>query len=85
MRGMNEIGPGVGLTQREQEVLEQVAEGLSAKEVARDLSIAPRTVERHIENIRLKLRARNTPHLIALAFSLGALGRVVPGWLGVAR
>ena len=61
------------LTAREQEVLEHVAAGQSAKELARDLSIAPRTVERHIENIRVKLHARNTAHLIARAFSVGAL------------
>lgn len=81
MTELNEVQTAPGLTQREQEVLEQVAEGLSAKEVARDLSIAPRTVERHIENIRLKLRARNTPHLIARAFSTGALRLAAADWM----
>ena len=35
------------LTTREHQVLEFVAQGLSAKEVAQEIDIAPRTVERH--------------------------------------
>lgn len=62
------------LTPRETEVLEQVANGFSAKETANALSIAPRTVERHIENVRLKLRARNRAHMITRAVGLGVLG-----------
>ncbi len=61
------------LTAREHEVLEFVAQGMSAKEVAQEVNIAPRTVERHIENIRLKIRARNRTHMISLAVELGLL------------
>lgn len=61
------------LTAREQQVLEQIAYGLSAKEVAQELDIAPRTVERHIENVRLKIRARNRTHMVTLAVELGLL------------
>lgn len=50
-----------------------MAVGQSAKDAARSLSMSPRTVERHIENIRLELRPRNTPHLITRAFAMGAL------------
>ncbi len=61
------------LTQREQQILEFVALGLSAKEVAQQVSIAPRTVERHIENIRLKMRARNRTHMVTCAAMAGML------------
>lgn len=61
------------LTTREQQVLELVAQGLSAKEVAQEIDIAPRTVERHIENVRLKTRARNRTHMVTLALELGLL------------
>ncbi len=61
------------LTAREQQVLELVAQGLSAKEVAQEIDIAPRTVERHIENVRLKTRARNRTHMVALSLELGLL------------
>jgi LuxR family transcriptional regulator, transcriptional regulator of spore coat protein len=61
------------LTAREQQVLELVAQGLSAKEAAQAIEIAPRTVERHIENLRLKIRARNRTHMVTLAMELGLL------------
>ena len=61
------------LTARELEILEFVAQGLSTKEVAQQIDIAPRTVDRHIENIRLKLRAKNRTHMIACAVIAGLL------------
>jgi LuxR family transcriptional regulator, transcriptional regulator of spore coat protein len=62
------------LTDREMEILELVAAGLSAKEIAQRVAIAPRTVERHIENTRLKMRARNRPHLVMRAIASGMIG-----------
>jgi len=53
------------LTARESEVVCLVARGMSAKEVALILAIAPCTVERHVENVRLKTRTRNRVHMIA--------------------
>jgi len=61
------------LSGREREILELVAHGESSKQIAKDIGIAPRTVERHVENIRHKLRARNKTHLIAKAISFGML------------
>ncbi|MET0363865.1 MAG: helix-turn-helix transcriptional regulator [Sphingobium sp.] len=61
------------LTNRELEVLALVAAGLSAKEIAQRISIAPRTVERHIENARLKMHARNRTHLVTCALIYGLL------------
>jgi len=66
----------VHLTDREQEILELVAVGLSAKEIAKAAFIAPRTVERHIENIRLKVRAKNRAHLITRAIASGLIGAI---------
>lgn len=53
------------LTTREVQVVRLVADGFSAKEAAIRLEIAPCTVERHIENVRLKTRSRNRAHMIA--------------------
>jgi LuxR family transcriptional regulator of spore coat protein len=61
------------LSSREQEILLGIAAGLSAKQIARSLLLSHRTVERHIENIRVKMQARNTAHLITRAFAVGAL------------
>ena len=46
------------LTSRELAVVHLVARGLSAVEVAKELQIARCTVERHVENVRLKTRTR---------------------------
>lgn len=63
----------INLTPREAEVLHLVANGMSAKEVAGQIKISPRTVERHIEHVRLKLRARNRPHMVTEAIARGIL------------
>ncbi len=61
------------LTPRELEVLRLVSAGLSAKEIGKILNIAPRTVDRHIDHIRLKTRTKNRSHMIAVALSKGLL------------
>lgn len=61
------------LTAREELVLALVSRGYSAKEIALELSIAPRTVEKHIDHIRLKIRARNRTHMVARAISIGLI------------
>ena len=61
------------LTSREAEVLACVAEGLSAKEIGQRLTIAPRTVDRHIDHLKIKIRARNRAHMVALALAGGAI------------
>jgi LuxR family transcriptional regulator of spore coat protein len=63
----------IQLTDREYEVLQLVAIGLSAKEAALELDIAPCTVERHVENVRLKTRTRNRAHMIAHVIREGLL------------
>ena len=63
----------VVLTQRETQALTLVSDGYSAKEIAKRICIAPRTVERHIENIRLKVRARNRAHMVTCALTLGLM------------
>lgn len=59
------------LTNREQDVLQELLKGLSAKEIAYELEVAPRTVEAYIERIKIKMRARNKTQLIVLAVTAG--------------
>lgn len=61
------------LTGRESEVLQLIALGRTAKEAAQMLEIAPCTVERHIENVRLKTRTRNRAHMVAYVIQKGLL------------
>jgi len=51
------------LTRREQEVLAQLAEGASNKEVGKHLGLSARTIEGHRANIMRKVGARNAAEL----------------------
>src|SRR5690606_7354536 len=44
-----------GLTERQVEVLRLVAAGMSNREIARHLVIAPRTAEHHVQDVYLKI------------------------------
>lgn len=55
------------LSSREQEVLTLYARGRSTKEIARRLSISPKTVERHKANFKSKLKLSSLYDLIAYA------------------
>lgn len=59
------LGPP-GLTEREREVLELVAQGLPNKLLARQLSLSAHTVKRHIANILDKLDCDNRVQAAAL-------------------
>jgi pimeloyl-ACP methyl ester carboxylesterase/DNA-binding CsgD family transcriptional regulator len=52
-------GSRMPLTDRESEVARLVAEGLTNHSIALRLSIAPRTAEAHVENIRRKLQVHS--------------------------
>src|SRR5215471_20669407 len=56
---------GPQLTDRELEVAALVAEGLTNQAIARRLSVAPRTAEAHVENIRRKLQVRSRAQIAA--------------------
>jgi DNA-binding NarL/FixJ family response regulator len=71
VRGNND-GPAVNqLTHREREVLTQIAEGLSNKEIASKLGVGVRTVETHRERIMRKLDIHNVAGLTRFAISKG--------------
>jgi DNA-binding NarL/FixJ family response regulator len=55
------------LTDRENEVLACLTEGLGNAEIAGRLAISPRTVDKHVEHILRKLDARSRLHAVALA------------------
>ena len=59
--------PFVQLTNRETEILQQVAEGLSNLQIATKLSISVRTVEFHRTNIMEKLGVHETASLVKYA------------------
>jgi DNA-binding NarL/FixJ family response regulator len=57
----------LALTQRESEVLMWIARGKSNREIAEILSLSPRTVNKHLEQIYAKLGVENRTSAAALA------------------
>ena len=47
--------PDAPLTEREREILDLIGEGISNQAIADRLVLSPRTVERHVSNIYVKL------------------------------
>jgi two-component system response regulator NreC len=62
-----------GLTPREQEVLELLAEGAGNPEIADRLHISPKTVARHRENIMGKLNLHSRSELVKYAIRKGII------------
>jgi DNA-binding NarL/FixJ family response regulator len=69
----SEVVGKLRLTTRERQVLQQVAEGHSAKQIAGALRISIRTVSFHRENIKRKLGVRTTADLTRSAMEMGLI------------
>ncbi|MBC6611007.1 response regulator transcription factor [Hymenobacter sp. BT507] len=65
--------PTSGLSAREHEILQLVADGLTTAQIADKLFTSPRTVETHRQNIMEKTGAKNTAALVKIAVSKGWL------------
>jgi len=63
----------ITLSERENEILEQLSKGFSNKIIAENLIISPFTVKRHIENIYQKLQAHNRIEVVEKARKSGLI------------
>lgn len=61
------------LTERERDVLQLIAEGLTSKEIGERLHISPRTVGKHRQNLKAKLDLDNTAQLTRFFLRQGPL------------
>ena len=61
------------LTPREHEVLASIADGLTNREIAEQLVISVKTVDRHRENIMRKLNLHNRVELVRYAIEKGLI------------
>lgn len=59
------------LTQREEEVLYRICQGFSNQEIAAQLNLSKRTVDKHRENLLLKTGSKNTAGLVMFAIRSG--------------
>jgi DNA-binding NarL/FixJ family response regulator len=66
------------LTTREAEVLQLIAEGFSNKQIAGELSISIKTVEKHRQQVMNKLNIHDVAGLTRYAISKGMVERNVP-------
>ena len=58
----------LGLSRRELDVLELVAEGRTNEEIARALHLSPLTVKKHLERMYAKVGVSNRAALVAAAW-----------------
>jgi LuxR family maltose regulon positive regulatory protein len=62
------------LSARERDILKLIAEGLSNKEIARNLAITPETVKTHVKHIFTKLNVEKRAQAVSRAQILGLAG-----------
>jgi DNA-binding NarL/FixJ family response regulator len=64
------------LTHREREVLDLLAQGLAQQEIARYLSISPKTVGTHLQTLMSKLGVHSRAELVARAYRAGLVSEI---------
>jgi DNA-binding CsgD family transcriptional regulator len=62
-----------GVTTREREVLQLVADGKSSDAISEQLFITRETVKSHVHHILVKLRADSRAHAVAIALREGLI------------
>jgi DNA-binding response OmpR family regulator len=62
-----------GLTGRELEVLQLLADGATPKEIARELVVTNKTIASHIQNILVKLDVHTQAQAVSAAFTTGLI------------
>ncbi len=72
------VKKSIELTSREAEVLQLIAEGFSNKQIAAELCISIKTVEKHRQQVMNKLNIHDVAGLTRYALSKGLVDRGVP-------
>ncbi len=72
-RASREAGSRLGLTPTEQQVLQLVASGRTAREIGEQLFMAEKTVKNHLSTIYRKLDVRNSSQAVAEGYRRGLI------------
>ena len=67
------IAPGMGLNPDELAILKSHANGKRPKEICAEFNLTPPELSLAEQDIRSKLEAKTTPHMISRAFQFGLL------------
>ena len=73
--GLSEDLAALGVTRREFDVLQLLADGRPTREIAERLYLSPKTVERHIANLATKAGVAGRAQLVAFAAAWAARTR----------
>jgi len=71
--------PDIELTQREAEVLQLIAEGYANKQIAAELNLSVKTVEKHRQQVMQKLNIHNIAGLVRHAAAKGIIEANIAG------
>lgn len=63
----------LGLNEKEQNVLERMADGKTAQDIAHEFNVTPRTIEMRLQSARQKLKSRTTTEAVYKAVCYGIL------------
>jgi DNA-binding NarL/FixJ family response regulator len=72
------VKKSIELTSREAEVLQLIAEGFSNKQIAAELCISIKTVEKHRQQVMNKLNIHDVAGLTRYAINRGLIERGMP-------
>ena len=61
------------LSERERDVLTEIARGNETEQIAEQLILSPHTIRSHVKAAMRKLGARTRAHAVAIALSAGAI------------
>jgi len=72
LKRQGHISRFIGITEKERFVIEKMADGKTAQDVAQYLNITPRTIEMRLQSARKKLKARTTTEAVYKSVCYGA-------------
>jgi len=84
-KGKPNLAKAIQMTKRENEVIKLISEGLTNKEIARELHIAAHTVKSHVHNIMEKLALHTRLEVANYSYGDGALKKGIVKGISISK